>query len=83
MSHIISSAEFVGGPKDGLVVDADFILQLEERFDPDLGEDIRMMYDETEDLSKDAGEELHLLGRYICTADTEGHLVYKWSEALG
>lgn len=72
------AAEFVGGPKDGLVVDIDYIRKLEERLDADRGEKIPMMYDEEASVADALEAEFTLLGRYVYSAANAGRVIYRW-----
>lgn len=78
MKPAVKSTEFIGEPKDGLVVDGEFLGSLDQRFDPEMGENIRMMYETAPELEEEEEMEVVLIGRYICSAECGGHLIFQW-----
>ena len=79
MKPAVKSAEFVGGPHDGLVVDGDFLDNLDRRFDSEMGETVGMMYETAPESREDEEMETVLIGRYICSVESGGHLIFQWS----
>jgi hypothetical protein len=71
----ICKAEFIRGSKDGSAVERNSLEQLHGKYDPELGENILMMYDDSGDgVELEESALLLLLGRYVCVVEDRAYM---------